>query len=389
MRSQADILCGEDDWNSLMAISLIGIILFCGGFFVLNIWIACVAPKRFNEVQFQKRWKFLFIKYRPSCWWWGLTLLVKGIWINLPTVVFDFGAAQILWLQSAIVIYLVGCFAFMPWRNFTVGALDILMHAILIFIFGFVTHFVDMGDSDNDELGTAFVGFAMTPIAAGGIVGIRMLYIRFIAKPRDEAFWLKTATEVCDVFAKSSTPNDLARVMCHLPISDIVSLNNAKRILQAEIFFDTPGKPEHADGLLKVASRTRLATSTSGTSLGNQQSESSSGIEQSNEKEVKDIDDVHKNIAKMRAMLKPDEVWLATALETAVTGRTMDVEDILKHIHVGPPGAPGSDDKEAVEGLDDLDFPGEYTGPLLNSQQSAFAPRTVPTGKLTKPHAGR
>merc|ERR1719424_1425916 len=40
MRSQADVLCGQSEWTDLMAIAIIAVICFCGGFFVLNIYIS-------------------------------------------------------------------------------------------------------------------------------------------------------------------------------------------------------------------------------------------------------------------------------------------------------------------------------------------------------------
>lgn len=35
--------------------------------------------------------------------------------------------------------------------------------------------------------------------------------------------------------------------------------------------------------------------------------------------------------------------------------------------------------------MDELEFPQEYTGPLLNVKLSSFSPRVVPDGKLTTP----
>ena len=61
---QADVLCNGDQWNDLMVIAIVAVLIFCGGFFTLNIYISLAAPSRFQNEIFQRRWKFMFIKFR-------------------------------------------------------------------------------------------------------------------------------------------------------------------------------------------------------------------------------------------------------------------------------------------------------------------------------------
>jgi hypothetical protein len=394
LRSQADIICGEDDWNSVMVIALACAIVFCGGFLTLNFWIAMVAPYRFHSKTFRKRFKFLFIKFRPSTWYWGIILLVKGVWLNLPTVVFDYGAGQILWLQSFIVCYLIGVFSFMPWRSFTTAVLDIIMHAILLFGFAFVTHFVDMGDSNDDSLAMVYVIITMAPIAQGALIVAWLLYRRFFNDLRgNDIFWEKAAVEACTVFSMCNDPVGMARRLPQLPFSDIMTLNNAKQVLELEVL-DKAKRGARASStiaqstVLKMTSRTRLKHTQSYNDTDNASSSDtylkdgadSNGNGNGSMKDKSNGNghgDVQSQLRAMRHLVKPDAEWLCEALETALNDRPwQDLPAAKRHTN------------QNNQAIDDLYFPEEHTGHLLQ-RDPRFSPRAIPPGKLTTPRTPR
>jgi len=387
LRSQADVLCGSDDWNSLVVVAICAVVLFCGGFMVLNVYICFVAPTRFCEPSFRKRWKFLFIKFRPSSWWWGMVLLVKGIWLNLPTVVFDYGAAQILWLQGCILSYMILSFVISPWRTFLVATLDIMMHSSLLFLFGFVTHFVDMGESRETDLGHAYSFFAIFPIAIGGCV-ILFFFKQRLFPPKHD--WQSAAQEATTAFGQLAGNTDrLARILPYLPFADIIALNRVKQLIQVEIGQDRKPKTMTDHMLLNMTQRSRLMVDydngeKSISNLG-QVLEKSSDSTASAKNNKGDNLQVHDSILKMRQMVKPDEILLCSALEMAVSGQHYDV-DALRGVYGKKALVKTS--SVGVE-MDEIQVPEENTlhDHLVHGMVVLQSPRAVPPRGVGTPRS--
>jgi ABC-type proline/glycine betaine transport system substrate-binding protein len=385
MRSQADVLCYEGEWNTLVGIAGASVIAFCGGFLVLNIWIIIMAPKRFNEDRFRKRWKFLFIKFRPSCWWWGVVLLIKGIWLNLPTVLFDYGAAQILWLQAAVVGYQMVCFAQIPWRVFTVNILDILSHSVLVFLFGFVTHFVDMGDMDADDFGVPYLLFAMFPLLFGFCVAVHFLKARFLCSAEQD--WDRAADELYKAFhAACDDKKRLLHILPQLPFADVIQLNGVKNLLEVEMGFNNRPNTMTDQMLLKMSSRTRLISdfhtaALSRESLSDNTADEGKVVEEVNSKSGNSEESLQESISKMKGMMRPNDAWLCTALESAVAGRTYDVDKLRKV-------------KTETKLREDVDTAFEVPQEnmlrfqLMHGMFQAFSPRVVPELGMTSPRSG-
>lgn len=190
-----------------------------------------------------------------------MVLLFKAIWLNLPTVIFDYGAAQLLWLQGGIVSYLILGFSYMPWRTFAVGVLDILMTATLVFLFGFVTHFVDMGDSSSTSIGTAYSFFCMMPVGIGGSFGAYFLVRRFSPQVTD---WKVAAKELCNVFLNAANVEKLEHILPALPDADIMMLDATKHLLMVELGHTRDGLGRSSgshiitNSLLRMTMRSRL-----------------------------------------------------------------------------------------------------------------------------------
>jgi len=374
-------------------------VIFCGGFFALNIYISCAAPTHFQNETFQKRWKFLFIKFRPSCWWWGLILLSKGIWLNLPTVVFDYGAAQILWLQGCVLSYLIVIFAYLPWRCFIASVLDVGMHCNFLFLFGFVTHFVDYGDSGSNELGTVYSFFSMIPLVFGVVAGGVLLYRRF-KKPdgKDQQFWQQTAGEACATFSKCKDADTLARILSLLPYADVMALNNAKNVLDVEGLdggFVEGGKGVHSMGRLSCLPKLDPSQQaevveclTSPAKQENTDGQNNSSKVQKNLQEMVSLlgqrggDEQQKNgngqsnlheIVKLLKHERGDELINAQS-------NLQQIVDLLNDNDID------AERKSAVEKeMDRLEFPQEMMGQSLNGFVSIFSPRILPEGRLTSP----
>lgn len=235
LRSRPSVICHTDEWRSMLAVALVSVLLFCGSSLAVFAWAIIVAPRRFADERFRQRWKFLFIRFRPTRWWWGLLMLFKGVWLSLTTVIFLYSTGQLAWLSSCLTWYLLASFVFLPWRSLAVSVLDIGMHANLLFEF-FLLPFLAVPDGRTpSDFGSAFAGIAIIPLAAAGVV----VYIQVdhFLDPLPLSVWEAKSSELSETFEllKGAEPREVVRVVRHLPWADIVTLQRAQAILSLEL----------------------------------------------------------------------------------------------------------------------------------------------------------
>jgi hypothetical protein len=130
--NQRDIICNEDDWNSVLGVAIASTMVYCVGALVLFGYIMIKAPEGFQEPRFQKRWKFLFIKYRPDVYWWSFIFLAKGVVLNFGFVVLNAGVEILCWVFIALLLYLVFVVKYKPWRHTVCNSMELLTNFSLI-----------------------------------------------------------------------------------------------------------------------------------------------------------------------------------------------------------------------------------------------------------------
>ena len=84
------------------------------------------APSQFQNIRFQKRWKFLFIKYRPGTHWWSFVHLAKGVVLIAGYVILKTGLGMLSWIMFGLVAYLMLVIGFRPWRHAIVNGMESL-----------------------------------------------------------------------------------------------------------------------------------------------------------------------------------------------------------------------------------------------------------------------
>jgi hypothetical protein len=89
LASDLSVVCHtSDEWKSVLAIGLAAVAVYCIGCGSIFVWAIWTAQSRFSSPDFQMRWKFLFIKYRSTVWWWSLAFLTKNFFFNIGFVIF-------------------------------------------------------------------------------------------------------------------------------------------------------------------------------------------------------------------------------------------------------------------------------------------------------------
>lgn len=131
----ADVICGKDKWFSMLVIAVPCILLFVVGYVILISYAIIQAPLRFELLSFRQRWKFLFIKFRPTYWFWSLPLFAKAVLLSLTAVIFEHGSLQFIWLTLTTSLYSFGSCTTSPWRHEWVSACDVVAGYFLISLF--------------------------------------------------------------------------------------------------------------------------------------------------------------------------------------------------------------------------------------------------------------
>lgn len=180
------IVCFESQWYDTVGIGVAAFLFYCVGFGTLFAIIIIKSPAKFQDPQFQMRWKFLLIKYRPDVWWWSMVLIGKGIVNNIGFIFLDTGIAQLYWIMTVVFIYSLLAISWLPWRHRQTTFFDIYMHLSLIMVCSILTWFAQQSlsteeaRSKNDDLSTVIILVNLTPLMlliplAGSLVSAQRL----------------------------------------------------------------------------------------------------------------------------------------------------------------------------------------------------------------------
>jgi len=237
LRSAPSVLCDSDTWGALLWPAIFAIAVFCVGVLTLFGYVSLKAPGLFHDEAFRKKTQFLYVKFRPSIWWWGMVLLLKGVWLNLSTVFFTDGHLQLAWLSVAHLVYLTIAFAYMPWRSLGVATLDIAMNAFLLLFLSFLPYFAFQSEVTRQDATFLTIFFSFSPLAGSVVVVFAQLRLRF--HPPTALDWQIQAERMCKVFRRLTDPDEARLVMEMLPTADIWTLHSAEQMLQAEMLWDS------------------------------------------------------------------------------------------------------------------------------------------------------
>mmetsp|Transcript_21305 Transcript_21305/g.49456 ORF Transcript_21305/g.49456 Transcript_21305/m.49456 type:complete len:1347 (-) Transcript_21305:129-4169(-) len=165
LKADRSVLCYEDGtWQDLLALSIVAVIFYCGGMFTLFIWAILRARRSFSEPEFQKKWKFLFIRYRLSTWWWSLSFLGKNVLFNLALVVTFNGLGQLYIMMGIMCAYMVLVITFMPYRVQLANYLEIFTALSAIGTASVLTHFVEDVSSQLGKLDALSTALILLPV---------------------------------------------------------------------------------------------------------------------------------------------------------------------------------------------------------------------------------
>jgi len=171
LSSDLRVACYDSSqWKGMLALGIVSFFVYvvsCGSLWV---FIVIIAPKHFGSSTFQRRWKFLLIRWRPDVWWWSIAFLLKNLLYNLAFVIFTGPLAQFYAVTFIAFAYLGAVVVFYPFRHRAVNMVEIFACASLILnasILGCIA--VEQGDPVTHGLVIVAVLLSFTPL--GSMIG--------------------------------------------------------------------------------------------------------------------------------------------------------------------------------------------------------------------------
>lgn len=238
------VICGDNEWNSVLVVAILCILVYCVGCGAVYIGVIIIAPRRFSTESFQKRWKFLFIKYNSVSYWWSAVILAKGILLALSSAVIQDPLGQLYWLMFVCMVYMTLLFYFIPWRFEVVNSLDAVIHLSIISLMSISTLFFD--HSGQDIQGNIALGLFATVMSCSPFMLFPFFFLALVRHPLERKYFptyykrcqdsmLKTMRGACESLGHLK-PEDVTLLLNNLEEYDRMTFYAACKAMDAELF---------------------------------------------------------------------------------------------------------------------------------------------------------
>jgi len=231
------VYCDSDDWQSMFGVGVFALVVFClltGAVFSYQLWI---APQVFHLPYFQKRWKFLVMKFRPDIWWWGAVWLFKGLLMNLVLLsTTSFG--QLFGLFLVMCGYLIAAVSYYPWRFKSANLLE-LQISVSIIVIAFLALCNDTYEFEEDETATWCFIVSCSPMACFFVLSLGLMTQASLRVQE----WTQARYEIIGLHLQRSfapmgevKQEDLVSMLSRVNPSDRHALVAAADIILAELY---------------------------------------------------------------------------------------------------------------------------------------------------------
>jgi hypothetical protein len=131
----SDIIFLSDEHLSMAWLAALVILFYVVGIFACITYAVVRAPARSADANFRNRWKFIFIRWRPHKWYWGVPLLLRNLCIALVPVVISSNAMhQVAAFTIVVSIYMLAEAQCLPWVSLTNNYDSVGMSLLMILI---------------------------------------------------------------------------------------------------------------------------------------------------------------------------------------------------------------------------------------------------------------
>lgn len=174
-----EVLCWSDDWRGMMPESIVALLAYIVLPISLFAYAVAMAPTNFHKTTFHQMWKFLFIKFKPQCFWWGVFHMLRTLMLCLTLVFSQIGSRQVYLMLVMLLIYAAMLATWWPWRQRTANLFDMFVTCCLIFFCTLSAPFTRRRPWLDDQLAETSVAVTISPIVVLVALLCYVAYRRF------------------------------------------------------------------------------------------------------------------------------------------------------------------------------------------------------------------
>ena len=141
-----DVVCGSDEHMEALPAMVMGLLLYVVGCYLLFLHAAFIAPKKWADVDFREKWRFMLTRWRPDVWFWGSTMMTRNLLVAFAGVISTEPRVQLLYAVSVVLVAMTSTCVWQPWRTPVLNHYDTTTGAVLCFIGMFGTLFTSLQD---------------------------------------------------------------------------------------------------------------------------------------------------------------------------------------------------------------------------------------------------
>jgi len=183
MLAEPAVLCWDDDRHMRMiVISVISFVVVPASFFAICVYAIIQYPTFMSVNDDRQRWylhtfRFLFFRFRPKAYTYGVLLLLRNLSVCLVPAVFpgDAIGMQVLLLSTLLLSFGMFQATWKPWRTPLANKIDSIMTVIVILILlcGIMLTQVNIDDADITFVNTCILVAAAIAVLTGAGLGLR------------------------------------------------------------------------------------------------------------------------------------------------------------------------------------------------------------------------
>jgi len=159
------VICFEsDEWRSGLGIGIACVLLYILGLGSVFLRALLIAPACFSDPGFQMRWRFLFIKFHSTAYWWSMMLPLKAVLINMTFVVTTDGQWQLNFALGITMLYLGSAIPMMPFRWSVVNFAHIVEGMIILYSGSTLLTYVDADSAPRASTNAIALAVECVPV---------------------------------------------------------------------------------------------------------------------------------------------------------------------------------------------------------------------------------
>eukprot|EP00928_Gymnodinium_smaydae_P093734 TRINITY_DN7803_c1_g2_i1.p1 TRINITY_DN7803_c1_g2~~TRINITY_DN7803_c1_g2_i1.p1 ORF type:complete len:1196 (-),score=101.03 TRINITY_DN7803_c1_g2_i1:185-3772(-) len=226
-----DVLCYTGEWFQLAVPSASMVALCCIGSLTTFSVVIRVAPSKFSDVGFRRRWQFLFMRFRPNRWWWSVVLVLRGTLCSLAGVVCSSCVSQLLWVEVTLLLYVLCCVVAMPWNSLCITICDIICSSALCLL-GTLVAASARCPLIKEEVSLVLHLLFAVPFITGAMFVFAMFAFHMIGIPDRDYHHLSKNLVAVMALLDVGVMED---IMKKLPMADLIQAHSGISILQQEL----------------------------------------------------------------------------------------------------------------------------------------------------------